>query len=108
MTKVVEIKLDRDNLIAGIIPRISFVDRPSYMTSTREYDIVSAGDKLGVFPWEIPPFTPPPYPAGLQVPWLCPVSTADWIRCVFRDLPGTQRMVLLHSQHELRVPAHVW
>ena len=37
---MVEIKLDRNNLIAGIFPRISFVDRPSYTSSTREYDMV--------------------------------------------------------------------
>lgn len=41
VTKVVQINIDRENLIAGIIPRISFVDRPSYESSTKEYDMVS-------------------------------------------------------------------
>ena len=41
VTKVVEIRLDRQNLIGGILPRPSFVDRPSYQSSTKEYDLVS-------------------------------------------------------------------
>ena len=41
VTKVVEIKIDRENLIAGFVPRLTFVDRPSYVqTSTKEYDKV--------------------------------------------------------------------
>ena len=40
MTKVVDIKLDRENLIAGVLPRVKFVDRPSYKSSTKEYDMV--------------------------------------------------------------------
>ena len=40
VTKVVQINVDSENLIAGIIPRISFVDRPSYESSTKEYDMV--------------------------------------------------------------------
>jgi len=39
VTKVVEIKFD--GMIAGIIPCIKIIDRPSYKSSTREYDIVS-------------------------------------------------------------------
>lgn len=41
VTKVVEIKVDWENLVAGIIPRISYVDRPSYKSSTKEYDTVN-------------------------------------------------------------------
>ena len=41
MTKVVQIKVDRENLLAGVIPRLTYVDRPSYESSTKEYDIVS-------------------------------------------------------------------
>ena len=41
VTKVVEIRIDKDNLIAGFVPRLTFVDRPSYVeTSTKEYDKV--------------------------------------------------------------------
>lgn len=40
MTKVVEIKVDREHPIAGVIPRITYVDRPSYKSSTKEYDMV--------------------------------------------------------------------
>ena len=40
VTKVVEIKIDRRNMIGGVIPRITFVDRPSYQSSTKKYDIV--------------------------------------------------------------------
>ena len=40
VTKVVQINIDSENLIAGVIPRISFVDRPSYESSTKEYDMV--------------------------------------------------------------------
>ena len=39
VTKVVEIRVDRRNLIGGVLPRISFIDRPSYQ-STKKYDIV--------------------------------------------------------------------
>ena len=39
VTKVMEIKIDRDHLIAGIFPKISFIDRPSYQ-STKKYDMV--------------------------------------------------------------------
>ena len=38
VTKVVEIKFE--GLIGGFLPCIKFVDRPSYKSSTREYDIV--------------------------------------------------------------------
>ena len=41
VTKVVDIKVDRENMIAGFIPRITYVDQPSYASSTREYDRVS-------------------------------------------------------------------
>ena len=41
VTKVVEIRLDRHNLIAGVLPRISFIDRPSYQSSTKKYDLVT-------------------------------------------------------------------
>jgi hypothetical protein len=41
VTKVVEIKIDRRNLIGGVIPRITFVDRPSYQSSTKKYDIMA-------------------------------------------------------------------
>ena len=41
VTKVSTITLDRENLIAGIIPRLSFVDQPSYVeSSTKKYDKV--------------------------------------------------------------------
>ena len=40
VTKVVEIKVDCEHLIAGVIPMISFVDRPSYQSSTKKYDMV--------------------------------------------------------------------
>ena len=40
VTKVVEIKVDLRNLIGGVIPRISFVDRPSYTSETKKYDMV--------------------------------------------------------------------
>ena len=41
ITKVVEVRLDTQNMIGGIIPRLSFIDRPSYVeSSTREYDKV--------------------------------------------------------------------
>ena len=39
VTKVVEIRVDRRNLIGGVLPRISFIDRPSYQ-STKKYDMV--------------------------------------------------------------------
>ena len=42
VTKVVQINIDRENLIAGVLPRITFVDKPSYLSSsTKEYDKVS-------------------------------------------------------------------
>lgn len=40
VTKVVEIKIDQQNMIAGVLPRISFIDRPSYQSSTKKYDMV--------------------------------------------------------------------
>ena len=40
VTKVVEIKIDRENMIAGVFPRITFIDRPSYQSSTKQYDMV--------------------------------------------------------------------
>ena len=40
VTKVVEIKIDRQNMIAGVLPRINFIDRPSYQSSTKKYDMV--------------------------------------------------------------------
>ena len=40
MTKVVDIRVDRENKIAGLLPKISFVDRPSYQSSTKKYDMV--------------------------------------------------------------------
>ena len=40
VTKVMEIKIDRDHLILGVIPKISFIDRPSYQSSTKKYDMV--------------------------------------------------------------------
>ena len=41
VTKVVTITLDRENMIGGFIPRLKFVDRPSYVeSSTKEYDKV--------------------------------------------------------------------
>ena len=41
ITKVVEVRLDTQNMIGGVIPRLSFIDRPSYVeSSTREYDKV--------------------------------------------------------------------
>ena len=40
VTKVVEIRIDRENMIAGVLPRISFIDRPSYQSSTKKYDMV--------------------------------------------------------------------
>ena len=43
ITKVVEVKLDRENLIGGFIPKLTYVDRPSYVqSSTKEYDRVSS------------------------------------------------------------------
>ena len=41
VTKVVQVELDRENLIAGVFPRIVFVDQPSYTSSTKEYDMVN-------------------------------------------------------------------
>ena len=41
VTKVISIRVDRENMIAGVIPRIVFADRPSYKSSTKEYDVVS-------------------------------------------------------------------
>lgn len=38
VTKVVDIRLDRENLIAGLLPRPTFTDFKSYESSTREYD----------------------------------------------------------------------
>ena len=41
VTKVTTITLDRNNLIAGVLPRLSFIDQPSYVqSSTKEYDKV--------------------------------------------------------------------
>ena len=40
VTKVVDIRLDRENLIAGLLPRPTFTDFKSYESSTREYDRV--------------------------------------------------------------------
>ena len=40
VTKVVEIRIDMENMIAGVLPRISFIDRPSYQSSTKKYDMV--------------------------------------------------------------------
>ena len=41
VTKVVNIRLDRENLIAGVLPRIVLVDMPSYtQSSTKQYDMV--------------------------------------------------------------------
>lgn len=40
VTKVVEIKIDQHNMIAGVLPKISFIDRPSYQSSTKKYDMV--------------------------------------------------------------------
>ncbi len=39
VTKVVEIKFD--GVIAGFVPCIKLVDRPSYKSATRKYDMVS-------------------------------------------------------------------
>ena len=42
VTKVVVIKIDREDVIAGVIPRIKFIDKPSYVqSSTKVYDRVS-------------------------------------------------------------------
>ena len=41
VTKVVSIQVDWENRIAGVFPRLSYVDRPSYESSTKEYDMVS-------------------------------------------------------------------
>ena len=42
VTKVVVIKIDWENLIAGFLPRIRFIDQPSYAeSSTKKYDRVS-------------------------------------------------------------------
>jgi hypothetical protein len=41
VTKVVEIRIDRENMIAGVLPRISFTDRPSYQSSTKKYDMMA-------------------------------------------------------------------
>lgn len=39
VTKVVDIRIDRNNLIGGVIPRIQFRDQPSYVqSSTKIYD----------------------------------------------------------------------
>lgn len=41
ITKVVEIRLDTQDMIGGIVPRLKFIDKPSYVeSSTREYDKV--------------------------------------------------------------------
>ena len=41
VTKVVDIRIDRNNLIGGVIPRIQFRDQPSYVqSSTKIYDKV--------------------------------------------------------------------
>ena len=53
VTKVVQIKVDRENMIAGFIPRITYVDQPSYASSTKEYDIVSHWPVLHI-PYFIP------------------------------------------------------
>ena len=49
VTKVVQINVDSENLIAGVIPRISFVDRPSYESSTKEYDMVRKNSCLELY-----------------------------------------------------------
>eukprot|EP00731_Ephydatia_muelleri_P037151 Em0402g11a len=42
VTKVVNIRLDRENLIAGVLPRIVLVDMPSYtQSSTKQYDMLA-------------------------------------------------------------------
>ena len=42
VTKVVTIKIDREDLIAGVIPKIKLIDKPSYVkSSTKVYDKVS-------------------------------------------------------------------
>ena len=45
VTKVVEIKFD--GVVAGFLPCIKFVDRPSYKSSTRQYDIVRRQERGG-------------------------------------------------------------
>ncbi len=41
VTKVVVIKIDREDLIAGVIPKIKITDKPSYVqSSTKVYDKV--------------------------------------------------------------------
>jgi len=40
VTKVVSIRIDWENKIAGVLPRLTYVDRPSYESSTKEYDMV--------------------------------------------------------------------
>ena len=41
VTKVTTVTLDRNNLIAGVLPRLSFIDQSSYVqSSTKEYDKV--------------------------------------------------------------------
>ncbi len=51
VTKVVEVKIDR--LIWGFIPCIKFVDRPSYKSSTKEYDTVYNCQTEVTFPFAI-------------------------------------------------------
>lgn len=42
VTKVVNIRLDRENLIAGVLPRVVLVDMPSYtQSSTKQYDMLA-------------------------------------------------------------------
>jgi hypothetical protein len=39
ITKVTDVTLDRQDLIGGVIPKIKFIDRPSYVqSSTKDYD----------------------------------------------------------------------
>lgn len=102
VTKVVQIRVDQENLIAGVFPRIVLVDRPSYSSSTKEYDMVSC---LQTWSEAIAFFS---FLACFQVSWLGAVPTADRLCCLLADVCRAQGLVFLHLKHELRLPPHIW
>ena len=112
VTKVVEIKVDRENLIGGVIPKLTFVDQPSYVeSSTNEYDrisiflsIYSSIIHLSVYPF----IHLSVYLVGIQVSGLGTISPLYWIWSALFTLSKTQRMVLICPLNVIWFPLNLW
>lgn len=103
------LQLDRERKIAGVFPRLVFKDKSTYVeSSTKVYDDVSETD-VNLCCWRRPvlTFCLLPLADGLQVPVMAALPFVRLLRRLQFVVRGAQRLVLMDTQHALRLLANL-